>query len=261
MIKPTKFVVVGSGNVATHFAKALHSNAYTVLQVVSRNLNSAKDLAAQINSEYTDNLNDVRLDADYYLYAVSDNALENIIAKNIAPQAVHIHTAGSISIEVFKDKKHKFGVIYPLQTLSKDKELDFRSKVPLFVEASDEEVLENLMSIAESLSDKVKAVNSTQRLSLHLSAVFACNFTNFFYGIAENILKEKSVDFEYLFPLIQETADKITKLAPSEAQTGPARRNDTVTMEKHTKQLENNQEYKSLYEIVSKYIAQAYTKK
>lgn len=258
-------VMIGAGNVASHLAKALYSQGYAILQVFSRTEKAAKTLAIQVNAAYTASFSALFTGADLYIYSLKDDALATFAGKQPAesgnplfhPDAIHIHTTGSVSIDVFYGSKIKYGVLYPLQTISMDKELDFKS-VPLYLEASSPEVMKVLQVLAGDLSDNVLEASSEQRLALHVAAVFSCNFVNYFYGLGKDLLDEYGLDFKNLFPLIKETASKIEFLDPDEGQTGPARRNDIETMEKHLKLLQNNSELSQIYTQISEKIIRKY---
>ncbi len=249
-----KFVVFGAGNVAFHFIQALISKNFNIVQIVGRSENNTKYLAEKFHLAYTTNKVNVRKDADVYLYCTSDNSLNELISLKIATDAIHIHTAGSVEMDVFKNLKSRYGVIYPLQTLSKTKNIDFETKVPLFIEASDADTLKIVQFISESIAQQVSVANSEKRLSLHISAVFANNFVNQLYQIAFEILAGQQIDFINLKPLIQETADKIKFMLPKDAQTGPAKRMDTVIMSKHLDYLSKSIELQSLYRQISEMI-------
>jgi len=253
-------VILGAGNVATHLAKALKNKGFTIIQVYSKTAVSAKSLADNIETDFTTEIADIYKHAKIYIYALKDSALESVIAQIDIPNAIHVHTAGSVSIDIFKDKVANYGVLYPLQTFSKTKDVDF-SKVPLLVEGNSDETTESLMNIARQISDSCSLANSTQRMKLHLAAVFACNFSNYMYSIAEEIVTESELSFDILKPLIAETADKIKTLAPRAAQTGPAVRYDTNVMDKHLTMLKNNPELADIYKTLSNQIHAAATKK
>lgn len=246
-------VMLGAGNVATHFSKALQQKGYNITQVYSKTTASAKALAELLSAPYTTEINNVNTAADIYIYALKDNALEEIIHKISIPDAIHLHTAGSVNIDVFEGRARHFGVIYPMQTFSKSKEVNFEN-IALMVEANTEKTFDTLFGIAQQLSKRCYKIDSEQRKKIHLSAVFACNFTNYMYTIAEELIGETNAPFDILQPLITETADKIKHLSPAKAQTGPAVRYDTVIIEEHLKMLENRPELQQLYKEISKLI-------
>lgn len=245
--------MLGAGNVATHFSKALQQKGYNITQVYSKTTASAKALAELLSAPYTTEINNVNTAADIYIYALKDNALEEIIHKISIPDAIHLHTAGSVNIDVFEGRARHFGVIYPMQTFSKSKEVNFEN-IALMVEANTEKTFDTLFGIAQQLSKRCYKIDSEQRKKIHLSAVFACNFTNYMYTIAEELISETNAPFDIMQPLIAETADKIKHLSPAKAQTGPAVRYDTVIIEEHLKMLENRPELQQLYKEISKLI-------
>jgi predicted short-subunit dehydrogenase-like oxidoreductase (DUF2520 family) len=126
-------------------------------------------------------------------------------------------------------------------------------EVPLCLEAENESDLELLKKVATAISDKVFEINSEQRKSLHVSAVFVSNFVNHLYHIGNKICNEHNVPFDILKPLIMETAHKIEMLSPQDAQTGPAKRKDTTTINKHLALL-SDENQKEIYKLLTKSI-------
>ena len=245
-----KIVMIGAGNVATHLASALQNCGYNIVQVFSRTEASAKLLANKLQCSFTNSEDCIQQNADLYLYSVSDNALESVIRAFHYPKGIHIHTAGSIHMDIFRNYTENYGVLYPMQTFSKQKAVDFNS-VPIFTEANNADNLEIINSIARKLSEKVYPISSEQRIKLHIAAVFACNFSNHCFRVAHEILEENQLPFYLMLPLIDETVEKLKHLTPEQAQTGPAVRNDQNVLEKHLKALENHPEKQELYRILS----------
>jgi len=243
-------VILGAGNVATHLAKNLHAKGFRILQVYSRSESSAAQLAGKLKIPFTTNIKHINKEADIYIYALKDSALPDVIKEINLPNALHIHTAGSVSMRIFKDAGENYGVMYPLQTFSKNKEVDF-STIPVFIEGNNKNTIEKIQSIAKLLTANVYIVNSDQRKRIHLAAVFACNFSNFMYSIAEEILIDSNLPFDVLKPLIIETAEKVKTLSPTEAQTGPAVRFDDNIISKHMSLLNDKPQYKNLYREIS----------
>jgi len=246
-----KIVIIGAGNVATHLAKALIKEGNDVCQIYSRSIESARELGIKTGVNYTNNLEEIYSNADIYLFSVSDSAIEQIL-KNISfeKNPLLIHTAGSISKDIFKDYSNNYGVLYPLQTFTKKRLIDFRD-IPICIEASNPESLEIVKRISSGISESVYIMGIEKRVYLHLAAVFACNFTNYMYSIAEKIMQQKDISFDIIKPLIKETAAKIEDLSPAKAQTGPAVRNDKEVIFKHKELLESNPDLQKLYTFVS----------
>ena len=253
-------VIIGSGNVATHLAQAL-KNRHSTVSVYSRNMENALSLAKKTGSKATDNINDLPRDADFYIISVKDDAISDIAALLPDTEGTVVHTAGSVPIGILNRFKNH-GVFYPFQTFSKDKPLDFKG-VPVLIEGNSEETEEKIYDLAKSVTDNVYKITSEQRLLLHISAVFACNFVNYFYNIADTILQKAGLPFDLLLPLIDETAKKIHTNRPVEVQTGPASRNDSETMKKHLDLLMKLNEKKtaSLYREISKQILETQNSK
>ncbi len=254
-----KIVIIGAGNVATHLSQALQNANNNIVQVYSCTEISAKTLAEKLKCAFTTDFSEINKSADVYFYCVKDDVLQELIEKNQNSDAIHIHCSGSTSIKVFGRTKKRFGVIYPLQTFSKNKQIDF-SEIPLFIEASDTETLEQISRIANKISSKVYRADSSQRLKLHISAVFACNFANYMYNLAADVLQDAELPFEALLPLITETAEKIKHLNPYDAQTGPAVRYDKNIISKHITALASDTEKQKLYEEISRQIFEKHKK-
>lgn len=252
-----KVVFIGAGNLATHLSLALQQMGEQIVQVYSRTKTSASELAALLSVPYTTSTDKIIADADVYFYTVSDDALESLVQLPFATNAIHVHTAGSVSMDIFQGKKKNFGVFYPLQTFSKAKQVNF-NKIPLFIEASSPEVETELLRLAHVVSEQVYRTNSEQRLKLHVSAVFACNFVNHMYQIAFEMVKSADLPFEVLKPLILETAEKVMHLSPEQAQTGPAKRNDQGVINKHLEVLVELPALKQLYQDLSDMILNQY---
>lgn len=254
-----KIVMLGAGNVATHLSFALQKADIKICQVYSRTEASAVKLANQLNTAFTTVISDVFIDADIYIYCLKDSILEEIIPQIKVPEAIHIHTAGSINVDIFAPYFNNYGVLYPLQTFSKNKAVNF-SEIPMFIEASNAEVEEKLYGLAHLLTSKVYVITSEQRIKLHLAAVFACNFTNYMYTLSSEIVKEANMEFDILIPLISETAEKIKLLPPLDAQTGPAVRMDLNVITKHLALISEIPDMKLIYEELSRQIYKKYNK-
>lgn len=245
-----KVVIVGSGNVATHLALAFLDADIEVSQVWSNNYGNALNLATKVSAQAIESLNEVDNDADLLVIAIKDDAIAETLARLVHFKGAIVHTAGSVNLNVFGNKIINYGVLYPLQTFSKDKTLDFRI-IPLCVEANNHETLAFIKAVAIKLSDKVEEVDSERRKVLHLSAVFACNFTNHLYALAANLLAENDLKFDLIKPLIKETASKILTTTPKNAQTGPAVRNDEQTLKSHEAMLVKQPALLEIYKTLS----------
>lgn len=253
-----KIILIGAGSVAHHLAVALLKAGCGLCQIYSRNIESARVLGMRTGISYTANVNEIYPDGDVYLFCVSDDALPSVLKTvRVKADALLLHTSGSQPMEMFKGYSARYGVIYPVQTFSKKRDLDFR-EIPLCIEGSSPTVTGQIRRLAEMLSEKVYAIDSDQRKVLHLAAVFACNFPNFLYGVAEKMLKGSGLPFSILRPLIYETAHKVMLLTPEEAQTGPAYRGDESILNFHKTMLKGNEELLKLYTLLSDMIKVAY---
>jgi predicted short-subunit dehydrogenase-like oxidoreductase (DUF2520 family) len=245
-----KIVLIGSGNVATQMGLALYAIGEEITQVYSKSITNAITLAKCVNALPIDHLQDVDRNADLYIIAVSDRAIESVVLQLKEVTGLVVHTAGSVDITVISKRIKNAGIFYPLQTFSKNKAVNFKN-IPLCIEAVDEEELSILQNLGDKLSNKVYVLNGEKRKVLHLAAVFACNFTNHLYTLANQVLSNSNIDFDIIRPLIAETAEKIEHDLPKNVQTGPALRRDDLTIINHLNALENNPELLNIYQILS----------
>ncbi len=250
-----KVVIIGAGNVATHLYHCFNqAMEFDVVQVFNRNkdhLDFVDDVAKR-NSDLSK-----IAEADLYLIAIKDEAIEDLSRKLKVKKGIVAHTSGSQDMKTLTTFKN-YGVFYPLQTFSKTKTVDFK-EVPICLEANSATNLKFLRQVASIISDKIFEVNSEQRRALHVSAVFVNNFSNHLFALAEDYCKQNRLPFEILRPLIKETVSKIETLDPYSAQTGPALRNDQKTIAAHLEMLdENNQK---IYTILTESIQKLHGKK
>jgi len=248
MIK--KITLIGAGNVATHIGVALMNAGKEILQVYSRTSKSASELADKLKCPYTTDLENILPGSDLYIISVADSAISKTVNEFPLDDVLVAHTSGSTDLDVLLKNNLRPAVFYPLQTFSKNVEVNF-DQIPLFLETFYEEDMKKLKAFAGEISSKVYSINSQQRLILHISAVFACNFTNHMFYIAEDILNQHQLDFNILKPLIRETVRKAELSGPYKAQTGPAVRNDKSTLKLHSEILSSFGDYQKFYNFIS----------
>lgn len=253
-----KIILIGAGNVAHHLATTWLKKGLNVCQIYSRTLDSAGELGIKTGIAYTNDINQIYPDGDVYVFCVSDDALQSVL-KNIRLKGnpFLIHTSGTLPMTVLRSFSANFGVLYPLQTFSKNRDLDF-SEIPVFLEGSNPLVEKLLTEIASPLSIHLHYIDSGQRQLLHLAAVFACNFPNYLYRIAGDLLEKNGMDFSWIRPLIFETAHKVMTMRPEEAQTGPAKRGDETILSRHKNRLKHDSELLQLYTLLSQMIQDEY---
>ena len=226
-------VLIGRGNVASHFEEALLSAGHQVISVGGRSRTQP-----------------IPTDADFYVIAVTDSAIQSVAAEIGDVKGLVVHTAGSMPMSVLPQRNR--GVLYPLQTFTKGRPIDMQT-VPLFIESDGD--LSLLHEIASQISDSVTVMDSERRRYLHLAAVFCCNFTNHMYRITEKMLSQHDIPFSVMLPLIDETARKVHSLSPQAAQTGPAVRWNEEVMQAQMRLLER-EDIRQLYQIISQSIHQ-----
>lgn len=247
-----RVVFVGAGNLATRLSLEMRKSGMSIGQVYSHTSEHAKILADELGCGWTVVPEEIVEDADLYVFSLKDAVLQDVIARVKPNNGLWVHTAGSMPISVFEGLTARYGVVYPLQTFSKSREVDFK-KIPFFLEANSSEDEKVLGEVARALSNDVRFLSSEKRKNLHLAAVFACNFTNHMYALAEKILEEQQIPGEVLLPLIDETAAKVHVMSPAQAQTGPAIRYDENVINKHMAMLKDP-DMRNLYELISRSI-------
>lgn len=254
-----RICMIGAGNLATQLGMVLKEKGHQIVQVWSRTTESASELALKLDCQYTTALKAIKSETDIYIIAVSDNALETILSGHQWGNALVVHTAGGLPMNILAPYCNNYGVFYPFQTFTIAKKVEF-DQVPICIEANTPQNLEVLNDLAQSISQEIKIFDSNQRQQIHLAAVFVNNFVNHLYTIGEKLLSEKGLDFAILKPLILETAANVIDHSPESSQTGPAIRNDKNVMDKHLEMLANHQDLKNLYTLVSERIIQTYKK-
>lgn len=244
-----KIIFIGAGNLATCLSMEMFRVGMTIGQVYSRTEENARTLASRLNCGWTNSVEEIQEDGDIYIFSVKDSALEEILSRMKPNGGLWVHTAGSVPMEIFKPYTSRYGVFYPLQTFSKGRTVLF-DKIPVFWESATEEDGKILVKIANSLTETVHFLSSEKRKSVHLAAVFACNFANHMYVIAEKVLQEQDIPYSVLLPLVEETAAKLNILSPLAAQTGPAIRFDENIIRQQEAML-NNERYREIYRMLS----------
>ena len=255
-----RICLIGSGNVAEALACALSAlgseptaptgEQFRLDRIYARNRDRGRAIAQMVGCTYTDNPAELQ-SADIILIAVSDSQIGQVAELIPNNEAIVAHTAGCVSWHVLPERLHHRGVFYPLQTFTAGRKVNFR-EIPLLIEGEDQTTVATLIELANALSDNVHQSTESQRAQLHLAAVFACNFTNRMYAIAQQLLEEAHLPATLIGPLIGETARKAME-SPSAAavQTGPARRGDLLTQQRHLELLAQHPQWQELYRKIS----------
>jgi predicted short-subunit dehydrogenase-like oxidoreductase (DUF2520 family) len=260
MTKNTQVSFIGSGNLAWHLAPALDNADFPVLEVYSKNPSHAALLVERLyEADVKASLDFSTSSSSVFIIAVSDDAVEEVVQEIILPEdAILLHTSGSQPLTILGyAATQNLGVLYPLQTFSKDKKVDFKD-IPVFIESTNETTDRVLRAITNALSNSVIPLNSFERRALHVAAIFASNFTNHMLLVAQDIMKEHSLVYDWLKPLIAEMINKSLNIGPENAQTGPARRGDLEVLDKHLEFLHDNPPAAELYKVISQHIIDRY---
>jgi len=240
-----RIVIIGSGNVATVLGRLIQKNGHKVIQVMSRHKSNAKILADELGCTYANYDGITDTSADIYLVSITDGVLFDLDKSFHLGNKLILHTAGSVTKEVLKGISTNYGVLYPFQSLRK--ELTHIPEIPLLVDGNTDDVTTLIEDFAKTLSPDVRRTSDEERLKLHVAGVVVSNFTNHLYAMTEDFCKKEKLDFKLLFPLIQETTQRLTQFSPKDVQTGPAVRNDVFTLDKHLRILSAHPKLKYLY--------------
>lgn len=247
-----EIVIIGTGNTASVLGKMLRTAGHRIVQVFGRDAAAASALAYELDSESTNYWAVVTRSADIYILAVSDIAIPEVLKELHLTNKTVVHTAASVSKDIFRNRATHYGVMYPLQSLKKGS--DRLPEIPVIIDASDENTLEQIAALAGSISDKVVEGDDEVRLKMHLAAVFCNNFVNHIYALMQDFCEKEKLDFALFLPLIEETAARLKQLPAAEAQTGPALRGDDITIEKHREILRKHPGLLKIYDLLTESI-------
>ena len=253
-----KVVIAGTGNVSSVLCAIIQRAGHEIVQVLSRNDENAKKLASRYNAGSGTLLDKEFAEADIYIIALTDSGIESIEKIKGFHNKLIVHTAGSVPMDILKVCSSSYGVLYPLQTLSK--EIEYLPEIPFLVEGNNKDTLHRITEFARTLSDKVIQSTDDERLHYHIAAVFAGNFTNHLMALAETFCEKEKIDFKNLLPLINEVTHKANSFSPRNVQTGPAIREDIVTLNRHLQALSPHVDLKYIYLKLSESILKLHQK-
>jgi predicted short-subunit dehydrogenase-like oxidoreductase (DUF2520 family) len=250
-LEPKNVVLIGAGHMAYHLGVALKRSNNKLLQLINRSKENGERLAFELGCKFSTDFSDIPKETDVVIIAVKDDAVKQVADQIFCEGVIVAHTSGSVPMSALENSSDKIGVFYPLQTMHRDVEVDM-NEVPFCIEGNSKWNEGLLLELARSISENVQILSSEQRKMTHLAAVFACNFTNHFYVIAEQILEENGMTLDILRPLIKKTANNVLIESPKGLQTGPAKRNDAKVMEEHLQLLsKQSPELEKLYKELS----------
>jgi len=248
--------IIGTGRLAFRLSRQLASSALIINQVFGRDIEKANKLARLLGAQGIDDYQETKPDSDLYLILVSDDAIEEVSENLPMVKGLVAHSSGAISSSALK-KHARTGVFYPLQSFTEGEEANW-PEVPFCVHSDEEEDLKLLENTVRKISSRPYRVNDQQRLKLHTSAVFTNNFVNHILAIGRKCCEEAELPYEILAPLLNETIRRAQLLDPWESQTGPARRDDKISMNKHLEILAEHPHWQSIYREISASITKHY---
>lgn len=253
--------LIGAGNVGHHLGKQFFKKGHVINQVYSRSLKNAKLVAKNSQASAIDDLQEINAHSDLYILAVKDDVIKEVAkqcaTKSVLANKLFVHTSGAVSSTVLQPYFKHYGVFYPLQTFSKKKRISFK-QLPICIDAKKKKDKRILIELGNTISKSVHEIKDQERATLHVAAVFVNNFTNHLFHIAEKICKQEQIDFSILQPLIEETVKKIKHQSPIVMQTGPAKRGDHKTIQKHLAYLDKTPAIKRVYQMMTDLIYATY---
>jgi predicted short-subunit dehydrogenase-like oxidoreductase (DUF2520 family) len=259
-LEPKNVVIIGAGHMAYHLGMAFKRSNNKLLKLINRSKKGGERLAFELGCPFSTDFTSIPTETDVVIIAVKDDAVKTVADQIFCEGIVVAHTSGSVPMSALENSSNKIGVFYPLQTMHRDVEVNM-NEVPFCIEGNSKWNEGLLLELARSISENVQVLSSEQRKKTHLAAVFACNFTNHFYVLAEQILEENGMTLDILRPLIKKTANNVLKDSPKGSQTGPAKRNDVKIMEDHLQLLsQQSPELERLYRDVSESIVKMHLK-
>ena len=256
MIPFNKIALIGSGNVSFALFKALNNNGISVDAVFVRNKDKKHEIEELFGVKVLTEYEEI-FDCDLVIIAVKDDAIKDVASNLNDYKGLLVHTSGTQSSSLLNNVEN-YGILYPLQTLTKDFDVDFK-KIPLLINASSSDSLNKIKTLATSISDIVMECSDEERIHIHMSAVYVSNFVNVMLQIGNKLLNDRGFDISLLESLVKETVNKSFILGPDEALTGPAKRGDFDTINKHLSLLDNNLQEKKIYELLTNYILNKYS--
>ena len=249
-------ILIGSGNTATVLGRKSISAGHRICQVYSRKEENAMGLARLLNAEAISSVASIRKQADLMIVAIRDEAILPFIqAAGTIPFPV-AHTAGAVPLDELKNPGNAYGVLYPLQSLRK--EIENIPPLTLLVDGNSRNTLDVFLQFASTIAETVVEADDATRLKYHLAATLVNNFTNYLFTLAEDFCNREKISFTVLQPLIEETALRLRNISPGEAQTGPAIRNDHLTLDKHRQLMKDYPALSKIYEMLSQEIQHYY---
>jgi predicted short-subunit dehydrogenase-like oxidoreductase (DUF2520 family) len=254
-----RIVIIGSGNVATVLGRKIIEAKHEVLQVYSRDTTHAAQLAKEIGSAYTNEIQKLDTTGDAYLLAIPDASLYRVSEWLVLNDQLVMHTAGSVSKDLLQEVSANYGVLYPLQSLRK--ELVQIPEIPFLVDGNNETTKSALFSFANTIGTNIAFADDQSREKIHLAAVITSNFTNHLFAMAQEYCRSEKVDFNKLLPLITEVSRRIADRSAAELQTGPAMRDDEVTLARHRQLLAGYPQLRKFYDLFSAGIRKMYPQK
>jgi len=242
-------IIIGTGKMATFLCKTILKTSHELIAIVGRNAEKVNLLSQQFNCNGLVNAYNDLPKADLIIIAVNDASIEKVAISIVNTNAIVLHTAGAVSKDVLQTSSNKYGVLWPIQSIHATTITN--DGIPFVIDGNSEETIAIIQQFAESISSSITILNDEKRKKLHLAAVIVNNFTNHLYSLVDDFCKQEQISFDLLKAIIAETSEQIKYQHPRETQTGPAKRGDLQTIEKHVEILQNYPNIETIYRLMS----------
>lgn len=248
-----QIAILGLGNVGTHLARRLTLCGFHVTHLISTSGTKADELASEINANVLREPEAMDDQIDIVFLCVPDDVIPGIVQR-LPPAVKVVHCSGSTPLI---ERPKGSGVLYMFQTFSSGTTLHWDG-LPIFIEATNDILLNRLNEIGKALSGNVTRCDSEHRKLIHIAGVFGSNFVNHILYLAEQVLKRGDLQFQVLEPLLRETMRKAMQQGPEASQTGPARRGDAAMIAEHIAMLGDGTPSADIYRLISASIQNTY---
>ena len=249
--------IIGAGAVGTNLANVFFKKGVNVVQIITRDVEHGKSIADSCKAVYTQNPGVLLKSVTHVFLTVPDQVIPELASRLSKGGYCLLHTSGSTHIDLLRKHADNVGVFYPLQSFDRDQAPNW-SEIPIFIEASNQSLENQLIDLGTKIGESATLLDSKSRSLVHLSAVFACNFSNYMVSIAQDLVKSAGQSGDILIPLLQETISRAVKVGAKASQTGPAKRGDFDTIKKHLDLLSFREDDRAVYKLLSDSLMKKY---
>jgi predicted short-subunit dehydrogenase-like oxidoreductase (DUF2520 family) len=261
---PTTFLV-GAGPVATALAGALRLGGVPVLGLWGRTPAAARAASAAAGvAAFSSAPPDILLEAEVVILAVRDSAIgevaQTLVGTGlIGKRHVMLHCAGATSAREALGNVSSvvggIGTLHPLMAIA-DGRIAMRAlKGTVFGVEGDDAGRAAAGKLVTALGGIVLALDGAQMGSYHAAAALASNYIVAAIDAAAQVLAGAGVSptqaAQALVPLAEGALRNVSQKGTTAGLTGPVRRGDAVTIQRHLDALREHPELAQLYRALA----------